>query len=260
MSDNEQSRTSVVIGGASGIGLAVAQAFHAAGDDVVIADMNEQSARDAAAQLGTRARALPVDVTDEASVTEVFAQIPTPARVVNSAGTNRLGRVTEQSAEDWRAVIDICLTGAFLVIKHAARTMDDGGSIVTISSLNGKQAGEGFGAYCSAKAGLEMLTQVAALELGPRGIRVNAVAPGITETPLVAPLLAVPAIADDFNDNTPLKRHGTVDDIAAAAMFLSTPGSWITGETLAVDGGARMRRYPAVYQTLAGMFADSNNT
>ena len=242
-------RSVVIVGGASGIGLGAARAFQAMGDDVVIADRDGDAAQRVAAELDVTARE--VDVTDESSVAALFGGVRQPDCVVNTAGINLLGPVTAQSAEDWRAVLDVCLTGSFLVIKHAAAVMDRGGSIVTISSLNGKQAAVGMAAYCSAKAGLEMLTQVAALELGPRGIRVNAVAPGLVDTPLVAPLFALDGIESEFLDNTPLGRSGTTDDIAAAVTFLSSPGSWITGETLAVDGGARMRRYPGVFQAIS---------
>ncbi|WP_036554367.1 SDR family NAD(P)-dependent oxidoreductase [Nocardioides insulae] len=246
-------RTCVVVGGASGIGLAVAHAFAALGESVVVADLDEQRAAAAAAELGEGGRSARVDVTDEASIESLFADLGAAGPVhcvVNTAGVNLLGSVVEQPLEHWRTVLDVCLTGAFLVIKHAARVLGEDGAILTVSSLNGRQAGAGMAAYCSAKAGVEMLTQVSALELGERGIRVNAVAPGLVDTPLVAPITASPELRAEFLDNTPLRRIGTPEDIAEAIVFLCAPGSWITGETLAVDGGARTRRYPGLYDAL----------
>ena len=103
-------------------------------------------------------------------------------------------------------------------------------------------------AYCAAKAGLSMLTQVAALELAPRGIRVNAVAPGFVHTPLTEPATQIPGVLDDYLENTPLGRAGTPEDVAEAVMFLCSPkSSWLTGEVLDRNGGAHLKRYPDIY-------------
>ena len=247
-------RTAVIIGGASGIGRGIAATFAEHGDHVVVADIDHAKARTAAEEIGGDTRAYQVDVCSEESVVALFdavtADLGAPECVVNTAGLNRLGAVTDQSVEDWQVVLNICLTGAFLVIKHAGRVVRDGGSIISISSLNGRQPAAGMAAYCAAKAGLEMLIQVAALELGHRGVRVTAIAPGLIDTPLVAPLFQLPGVREEFLDNTPLGRTGTVTDIAEAAVFLSTTGTWITGETLVVDGGAQTRRYPAVHDAV----------
>jgi NAD(P)-dependent dehydrogenase (short-subunit alcohol dehydrogenase family) len=102
-------------------------------------------------------------------------------------------------------------------------------------------------AYCSAKAGLSMLTQVAALELGPRGIRVNAVAPGFVHTPLTEGAAMVPGVVDEYVENTALGRPGTPQDIADAVAFLcSSQSSWLTGEILDLNGGAHLKRYPNI--------------
>ncbi|MGY4649075.1 NAD(P)-dependent dehydrogenase (short-subunit alcohol dehydrogenase family) [Mycobacterium sp. URHB0021] len=102
-------------------------------------------------------------------------------------------------------------------------------------------------AYCAAKAGRSMLTQVAALEMGPRGIRVNAVAPGFVHTPLTAPAAAVPGVVEDYVDNTALGRAGTPEDIANAVLYLSSPSSsWLTGEVLDINGGAHLKRHPDI--------------
>lgn len=242
-------RVAVVLGGGSGIGAATARRFAADGATVVVGDLDTSHAPGAWAQA--------VDVTDEDTVGALFdAVVAREGRVdvvVNCAGIGALAPIIDLEADQWRRVLDVNLTGAFLTIKHAARRMGSGGSIVTIASLNARQAGAGMSAYCAAKAGVVMLTEVAALELGPQGIRVNAISPGLVDTPLVAPLLGVPGVRQEYLDNTPLGRTGTPDDVADAVVFLTAPGSWITGEVLNVNGGAHTGRYP----DLLGRIADA---
>src|SRR5437899_2210261 len=184
---NRNQRSAVVIGGASGIGWATAQALAAQGDRVTIAD----GAQSRVAELGSPHTSAAVDVTDEDSVQRLFEQTGPVDVVVNTAGFSNVGLITDMPVDQFRDVIDVCLTGAFIVAKHAGRNLRTGGVLVSISSLNGRQAAAGMSAYCAAKAGLSMLTQVAALELGPRGIRVNAVAPGFVHTPLTDPAAAI---------------------------------------------------------------------
>jgi 3-oxoacyl-[acyl-carrier protein] reductase len=238
-------RVAVIVGGASGIGWASAQALSAEGCRVVVADRDEAAATERAATLGEPHTSAWVDVADEPSVERLFDDIGTLDIAVNCAGFSNIGLITEMPAEDFRAVIDVCLVGAFLVTKHAGRHLREGGSLVQISSLNGRQPAAGMSAYCAAKAGLSMLTQVAALELGPRGIRVNAVAPGFVDTPLTAPAASIPGVLDDYVDNTALGRAGTPADIANAVVYLCDPrSSWLTGEVLDINGGAHLKRYP----------------
>lgn len=191
-------RSAVVVGGASGIGAAIARAFAADGATVTVADRNLDLAQSLTAKLGPGHRAAQVEVTDEDSVHALFESVRSAhGRVdvaVNSAGVSAAGGVTDLPVEKFRRVVDVCLTGAFLVVKHAGRVMEEGGVIISLSSLNARQPGTGMGAYCSAKAGLAMLTQVAALELAPKGIRVNAIAPGIVMTPLTSPSMQIPGL------------------------------------------------------------------
>lgn len=235
--------TAVVIGGASGIGWACAQALAARDHRVVIADRNAEGAAARAAELGAPHSAAAVDVVDEASVATLFEQTGTVDAVVSCAGFSNIGLIVDLAVQDFRDVIDVCLTGAFIVTKYAGRYLNDGGALVSISSLNGRQPAAGMSAYCSAKAGLSMLTQVAALELAPRGIRVNAVAPGFVHTPLTEGAALVPGVVEEYVENTPLGRAGTPADIAEAVVFL-TEASWLTGEVLDLNGGAHMKRYP----------------
>lgn len=236
-------RNAVVVGGASGIGKAVAHALAADGCRVIVADRNADGARCVATELGDPHSAATVEVTDEDSVRTLFAEAGPLDIVVNTAGYSALGLITELAAEDFRGVVDVCLNGAFLVIKHAAPQLRDGGALVSISSLNGRQPAAAMSAYCAAKAGLSMLTQVAALELAPKGIRVNAVAPGFVHTPLTEAAALIPGIVEEYVENTPLGRAGTPEDIADAVLFLCK-APWLTGEVLDINGGAHMKRYP----------------
>jgi len=244
-----KNRIAVVIGAASGIGWATAKALADEGCTVTIADRNAEGAKARAKELGNQHNAAAVDVVDEASVQQLFEQIGRVDVVVNCAGFGGVGLITELPADQFRAVVDTCLVGAFLVIKHAGRHLGDGGALVSITSLNARQPAVGMSAYCSAKAGLAMLTEVAALELGPQGIRVNAVSPGFVHTPLTEPVLSVPGVLDDYLENTALGRAGTPEDVADAVAFLcSSKASWITGEVLDLNGGAHLKRYPNVIQ------------
>ena len=244
---NSTDRTAAVIGGASGIGWATARALAADGCRVTVADRNADGARSRAADLGDPHTAAEVEVTDEESVTRLFDQTGPLDVVVNCAGFSNVGMITDMPVEDFRSVVDVCLTGAFIVAKHAGRLLGEGGVLVSISSLNARQPAAGMSAYCAAKAGLSMLTQVAALEWGPRGIRVNAIAPGFVHTPLTEPAAAVPGVVDDYVDNTALGRAGTPEDIANAVLYLCSPtSSWLTGEVLDINGGAHLKKYPDV--------------
>lgn len=249
----------LVVGGASGIGWATAQAFASEGARVIIADIDERAATERARAL-PQARAVRVDVTDEHDVAALFASIVDTDghvdAVVNCAGLGHVAFIADHDLADWKRIIDVCLTGAFLVLKYAARSVSDNGSIVTIASLNARQAAEGYGAYSAAKRGVCALVEVAALELGHRGVRVNTVSPGLIDTPLTEELKSIPGVQEEFTDNTPLGRNGKPEDIAAVAMFLSSIQSrWITGETVDINGGAHLRRYPSVMHHLSALAA-----
>lgn len=256
----EQQRVAVVVGGASGIGWATARVLAEDGYAVALADLDGEAVAARAAELGEPHVGVPVDVTDEASVEALFDTVgerwPAVHGVVNCAGVSTLGAVVEHDAAEFRRVVDVCLTGAFLVFKHGGRRVVDGGALVSLTSLNARQPGTGLAAYCASKAGLVALTEVAALELAPRRVRVNAVAPGLVVTPLTAPAMDIPGIRESYLENTPLGRSGEPAEIGAAVRYLlSDDAAWITGETLDINGGAHLQRYPDLLGLVTKAFA-----
>ena len=250
--ENAAGRTALVIGGASGIGLATSRALAADGCHVTIADLNADGAAASAEEIGAAADV--VDVTNEDSVAALFERTGRLDVVVTTAGFSNIGYIVDMPTDQFRSVVDVCLTGSFIVAKYAGRYLNDDGSLVWISSLNGRQPAAGMAAYCAAKAGLSMLTQVAALEFASRGIRVNAVAPGFVPTPLTEGAAAVPGAVEEYVENTALGRTGTPEDIAEAVLFM-TKASWLTGEVLDLNGGAHMKRYPDLMAHLNRLMA-----
>jgi NAD(P)-dependent dehydrogenase (short-subunit alcohol dehydrogenase family) len=244
----------VVTGAASGIGKAIATAFIEAGASVLLCDRNAAALDGAARELGRRAVGQVIDVSDESQVEgamraarEAFGSLDI---VVNCAGFGAIAPLIELSDDKWRAVQAVTLGGVFYGVKHGARQMLEQGHpgvIINISSVNGRQAGEGQSAYCAAKAGVDMLTRCGALELGSRGIRVVGIAPGLVETPLTRHELENPAMRELFLGAIPMRRAVGAEEIAAAAVFLASDGARsINGETIAIDGGSLTRGYPAL--------------
>lgn len=250
-----QGKVALVTGAASGIGRAITERFVAEGATVIAGDIDEAGLDALAGRLGAAVHPSHCDVTSEDSVAQLCAAAAPLGGlhvVVANAGRGAFGPIVDHSLDEWKAIIDLCLTGVFLTVKHAGRQMADGGSIITIASLNAIQPAEGMSAYCTAKAGVAMLTKVAAMELGHRGIRVNTIAPGLVETAATAPFWMVPGVVDEFVDNTTLGRFAQPSDVADLAAFLAGPQSgFISGGFYSVDGGASTKRYP----DLPGAFA-----
>jgi NAD(P)-dependent dehydrogenase (short-subunit alcohol dehydrogenase family) len=236
----------VVTGGGGGIGGEICRRFAAAGAEVTVADRDEDAAgkvvRDITARGGS-AVAWPVDVTDADAVGRLFASAGRPGLdvLVNCAAQASDTPFDQLTPAEFTQDVSATLTSAFLCIQAALplllRSTRDP-NVVSISSVNGLAA---FGneAYSAAKAGLINLTQNLALRYGPRGVRFNTVAPGTVPTPIWAQRLAdTPGLLDQIEARYPLRRVGTPADVAAACLFLASPAaSWITGQTLAVDGG-----------------------
>lgn len=243
----------LVTGGGTGIGLASAVLAGRAGATVVLAGRRAEVLAATAERLaaeGVDARAVPCDVTDEAAVAaacRVAAEAGVFRMAVLSAGTGAASPLHLTTLEEWQAVLGTNLTGAFLTIKHAATAMAavGGGSIVAVSSIAGPLTHRYMTSYCVSKAGLEMLVRQAADELGVVGVRVNAVRPSLVPTDISVGLTSTPSIVDDYLEQIPLGRLGTVDDIAGAVMFLlGGESSWITGQCIGTDGGHTLRRGP----------------
>lgn len=241
--------TAYVTGAASGIGRAITAAFIAEGARVVAADIDADGLESVAAELGDAVVTDTADVTDEASVAASIARAVDAVGpldiVVANAGRGAYSPVVGHELAEWQGILDLCLTGVFLTIKHGAPAMRDGGSIITISSLSAIQPAEGMAAYCAAKAGVVALTRVAAMELGRRGVRVNAIGPGLVQTAASAAFWELPGVVDEFIENTTVGRFAQPSDVAAMAVFLASDEStFVSGSFQSVDGGASTKRYP----------------
>jgi NAD(P)-dependent dehydrogenase (short-subunit alcohol dehydrogenase family) len=239
-------RRVLVLGAASGIGSACADALAGAGWDVLGGDM-------AVIEPGGAVSDSEVfDVRDADAVDAAIARLAEAGpfeAVVNAAGLARVAPLEQITTRGWELLIDVNLTGAFHVLRSAAARLADGASIVMISSVDSALPVSGLAHYCASKAGVDALMRSAALELGPRGIRCNVVAPGVVRTPLMAPFLDRPEVSEAFTSRTPLHRLGTPADIADVVTFLVSPAArWITGARIPVDGGLSLREHPSMLQ------------
>ena len=167
--------------------------------------------------------------------------------VVYAAGTARVTPLLEISSREWDLVVGVNLTGAFNVLQASAPHIPPGGSCTIVSSIDSAAPVAGLSHYSAAKAGCEALVRAAALELGHRGVRCNAVLPGVVRTPLMAATLDRDGVGDAFVAQTPLGRIAAADDIADVVAFLASPAArWITGISLPVDGGMHLREHPTL--------------
>ena len=230
----------LVVGGASGIGRACADALLAQGWPVVVADLRP-SPEDATA--------IALDVRDREAVTAAAEEVASRhggiGAVVYAAGTARVTPILDIGEREWDLVLGVNLTGAFIALQATVPHLAEGGSFTVISSIDSGSPVYGLAHYCAAKAGAEALVRSAALELGPRGVRVNAILPGVVSTPLMAPMLERPGVVEAFERQTPLGRIAEGADVADVVAFLASPAArWITGASLPVDGGMSLREHP----------------
>lgn len=241
-------KTALITGSGAGIGQAVAERFAREGARVIIADRDATAAQSVAEAIGDAARAVVCDVSDEATVAAAFDHVAAdgwaPNVVVANAGVQLFGKDAKAAALDldvWRRTIDINLTGTFLTVKHAVRTMleHDGGSIILTGSptgLNGE--GADFTAYSASKAGIHGLGRTVAAAYARDGIRVNTVVPAYTETGLVTTITTDPEARAAIIGRIPMGRAGAPDDVSGVMVFLASDDSaFATGALFAVDGG-----------------------
>jgi len=239
-------KIAIVTGGASGIGQAIARAYAREGADVVVADVNLEGARGTVADVvaaGRRGLAVRTDVASPddiqaliATTVETFGRIDV---LFNVAGVMNAYSVLDTTLAQWNQTLDVNLRGTFLCMQAAARVMvrQGHGVIINTASVLGSNARPKRAAYCASKAGIIMITRTAAMELGPMGVRVNAIAPGSIETPLVLAAPMTPAELARKVAAIPLKRRGVPEDLTGPAVFLaSDDAAYVSGEVLTVDG------------------------
>jgi NAD(P)-dependent dehydrogenase (short-subunit alcohol dehydrogenase family) len=243
----DRQHTVLVTGGASGIGLAVVEAVLAEGWRAVVADLDEGSLARCRDILGTqddRVRYQTMNVADEdaviLAVEAIEAEYGALTGVVNSAGIGRDVPALETSVDLFRKILEVNLIGSFVVSREVGKLMRarGGGSIVNIASVSGIKGNKGRVAYGASKGGVLTMTKVMAVELAPHGIRVNAIAPGPIETPLVQEI-HTPEVRAAWMTTVPQRRYGSPAEIAGAAVFLldGRKSSYVTGQTICVDGG-----------------------
>jgi NAD(P)-dependent dehydrogenase (short-subunit alcohol dehydrogenase family) len=234
------SEWALITGGGGGIGEAICERAAQRGYRLVVVDQNLEAAQRVAARWpGSRAEQL--DVTQEAEVEALLGRLDeAPGLVVNNAGIGRFGPLMDMPLDQFQLVMQVNLVSCFIVARACARRMAarGRGSIVNITSINSINPGPNAGAYPAAKAGLARLTEQMALEWGPLGLRINAVAPGFIDAGISSPFFANPVVRELRSRAVPSKRLGRADDVAQAVMFLaSEEASYINGHELVVDGG-----------------------
>ncbi|TMJ02918.1 MAG: SDR family oxidoreductase [Alphaproteobacteria bacterium] len=249
MANSQPQRAAIVTGGASGIGLATVERLIAAGWRVTALDRDAAALAKLRAAHGDTVRTGVLDVTDEAAAdaavkesAQAFGRID---GLVNSAGIGLDKPALDTSVAEFRTVLDVNVTGTFIVARAAARimrqqkrTLQDSCAIVNLASIAGMRGSKGRVAYGASKGAVINLTQVMAVDLARDGIRVNAVAPGPVDTPLVQ-AVHTPAVRRAYAHHTPMRRYAAPDEVAAAILFLldSAQSSYVTGTILPVDGG-----------------------
>ena len=244
-------KLTVITGAATGIGQASAKLFAREGAAVVIGDINEEGGAQTAAEIvaaGGKAWFFRCDVTEESNVAGLMRTAAETMGgidvIVNNAGAQRSGLVTEFSTEEWDLLMRVNPRSCFLGVKHGVPYLlqRGGGVIVNVASLAGLKGGPGMTAYSASKGAIVAFTKALAPELGPQGIRVNAMCPGWIDTPFNQPaidFMGGRAVQDKVVQQiVPLKRQGTPEEIATGIVFLaSDASSYMTGQTLVIDGG-----------------------
>jgi NAD(P)-dependent dehydrogenase (short-subunit alcohol dehydrogenase family) len=255
-------QVALITGGGSGLGLAIARALCADGGAVVLMGRTEAKLAGACEDLGSAATYVVGDAGNEQAVAmavSVASKVGPLTMAVANAGTGGAGPLFQTSLDEWNRILSTNLTSAFLLIRHAGAAIIQagGGSIVAISSIAGVRTHRYMAPYCVSKAAIESLVQNAADEFGGSGLRINAIRPGLVPTDLSAGLMHSPVLVADYQDQMPLRRTGTPEDIGALGRFLLGPeSSWITGTCISADGGHHLRRGPNLDPLLRGALGD----
>ena len=244
-------RVAIVTGAASGIGAGIARRLVSEGARVVGGDISADGLKALGEELGEAFVGVLTDVTVEDQV-EHMVKVADESwgalhAAFNVAGSARIGPITDLAEGDWDFTVDLVLKGVYLSTKHEARLMrrHGGGAIVIVSSLNAHVPMFGGSPYAAAKAGTEMFAKNAALELARDRIRVNAILPGLVDTPATANFLAHPEMRADFLSRIPLGRPADTGDIAGPSLYLASDDArYVTGTSLLVDGGWEITGYP----------------
>jgi NAD(P)-dependent dehydrogenase (short-subunit alcohol dehydrogenase family) len=246
-----EGKTALVTGATHGIGRAIAIAYAAEGARVVACGRDEAALASLAAEIGDECVAQRTDVTSEADVESAvqtaidrFGRLDIALNAAGTGGAMSLVRRADLGVaeEIWRTNV----LGVMACMKHesAAMRAQGSGSIINISSLSGKMPAKGMAAYCGSKAAVDMMTQVAALELGEFGVRVNAIGPGAIDTRMTD-WMKLPSVGEAIIEETPLRRVGQTADLTGMAVYLaSDASSFVTGQIFYADGGASLMRYP----------------
>ncbi|HEX3836940.1 MAG TPA: SDR family oxidoreductase [Steroidobacteraceae bacterium] len=248
MSDRFSAKNVVVIGGNSGIGLAAARAFAQEGAKVVITGRSPQTLQGAAEEIGHGAVAIRSDIGDVAQISALFAQLSAQLGHIDvlfvNAGIGAFQPIEKVTERDWDSLHDINLKGVFFTVQQALPLLRTGAAIVLTGSIGALKGIPTGSVYAASKAGLRALGRSFAAELVGKGIRVNVVSPGPTDTPIIGrtgglPPQAIPAIREQMIRNTPMHRMGMPEEVAAAVLFLaSAEAAFVTGIDFLVDGGA----------------------
>lgn len=233
-------KLAVITGASGGIGACIARTAHRNGYRVALLDVQAQALERVAAELDG-AQVHMCDITDADAVEATLDDLgAVPDLLVNNAGIVRFAPILDVSVADFRRVVDIDLTGAFIMSQAVARRMRDTGrtgSIVNISSIGGITPSPGTNAYSASKAALANLSELMAIELGPLGIRVNTVSPGFIDGGMTAGLYSDPNVRASRSGGVPLRRLGTEQDVADAVLFLASDAAgYVSGHNLVVDG------------------------
>ena len=238
-----EGRTALVVGAASGIGEASAHGLAAFGARVIAADLDLQNAERVAAEIGAeggQAQAVAMDIRDSASIAAAVAQVGPVDVLVSTPSINVRKPMLEITDDEFDRVINLNLKGTFMLLKAVARGMAERGrgSIIVFSSIRAEVVEPGQGVYAATKAGLKQMVRALAAELGPRGVRVNAIAPGVVETPLTAPIKSKTEWYRAYADKSILRRWAQPSEMVGAVLLLaSDAGSYMTGGLYYVDGG-----------------------